>query len=64
MLNGVCPVTERVVESAKQAEIVEIGFAAVGPVVDVMDVTPGGISSTTWVLAVAVSGDDCASQRW
>jgi hypothetical protein len=48
----------RVVPPAEEDAFGYVGFSAVGPVVEVVDVAPAGVSVASWSLAVAVSGDD------
>ena len=48
-----------VVPAAEEDTFGYVGFSAVGPVVEVVDVAPAGVSVASWALAVAVSGDDC-----
>lgn len=50
-------VYQSVVIAAEQTEIVQIGGAAVGPVDDVMGVTPARVAPTSSDDAVTVSGD-------
>jgi hypothetical protein len=55
-------VQERVVVAAEKDQVVESGFATVGPVDDVVNVAPAGISSATGMLAMPVTGHHGAAQ--
>jgi hypothetical protein len=56
-IGGVFPVLESVVIAAEEGEVVEDGFASVGPVGFVVHITPFRRPATTVGCAVAVSGD-------
>ena len=47
-----------VVPPAEEDALGYVGVSAVGPVVEMVDVAPAGVSVASFALAVAVSGDD------
>lgn len=53
-----------VVAAAEKFEVPEGGWSAVGPMPDVMDVTPAGRPVAAGMSAVPVTGDDCPSHGW
>jgi hypothetical protein len=50
-----------VVEVAAQLEVVELGGAAVGPVLAVVDLAPGRWPVTAGSDTVPIAGDDCSA---
>ena len=53
---------EVVMKTAEKTEVFQTGFATVGPVDLVVDVTPSGGTIASLVGAMAVPGDDGSSQ--
>ena len=57
-------VSEPVVVAAEEGEVVEVRFAAVGPVFDVVGVTPAWRSVAALPGAAAVAGGEGAALGW
>lgn len=52
---------ERVMEAAQEGEIFQAGFASVGPVLLVVDITPPGFAITTLPGAMSIAHDHRSS---